>query len=654
MHSVFLYHAIKSGMSMGIVNPGQLTVYDEIPPELLERVEDLILNRRDDATERLLEAAGDFSSAEKDEGDRLKWRELPVEQRLSHSLVKGIPGWIEEDVEECRLKLDDPVKVIEGPLMDGMNHVGELFGSGKMFLPQVVKSARVMKQAVGYLLPFIEAGKSGSVKSAGKIILATVKGDVHDIGKNIVGVVLQCNNYEIIDLGVMVPADVILDTAVREGADIIGLSGLITPSLEEMRLTAGEMEKRGMKLPLLIGGATTSKIHTALKIAPAYCSTTVHVKDASLSVGTVSKLLSAAEKYAFAAEIDAEHERQRDMYNSKSGAIEYIPLAEAREKRFRPDFNAHPPVKPSFIGVRSFESFRLGQLREYIDWSYFFYAWEMQGRYPEILNDAEKGPEARKLFDDAKQILDMIVDGGRLTANGVLSFMPAASTEDDSIIIYADEDRETQLFRIPTLRQQRKKEKTPHYFALSDFIAPEASGIDDYIGFFAVTAGIGADELASEYAAAGDDYSAIMVKVLADRLAEAFAERLHELVRVELWGHSPDERLGIEDLLAVNYKGIRPAPGYPPCPVHHDKAVYFPHLEAEKRAGITLTESHMMVPAASVSGYIFSHPESCYYSVGRVALDQTQDYAQRNGISLAEAERMLAPVLAYDPSDRPA
>ena len=651
MHSVFLYHAIKAGMTMGIVNPGQLTVYDEIEPELLELVEDLILNRRADATERLLDAASEFSSAEKEEDDRHKWREQPVEERLSHSLVKGIPGWIEEDVEECRLKLDDPVKVIEGPLMNGMNHVGELFGSGKMFLPQVVKSARVMKQAVGYLLPFIEANKSGGVKSAGKIILATVKGDVHDIGKNIVGVVLQCNNYEIIDLGVMVPAEVILDTAEREEADIIGLSGLITPSLEQMRLTAAEMEKRGMKLPLLIGGATTSKIHTALKIAPAYSGTTVHVKDASLSVGTVSKLFSPAERKNFAAGVEAEHERQRDLYNSKSGAIEYIPLTEAREKRFRPDFTSHRPVKPSFTGAKSFKDFPLAELREYIDWSYFFYAWEMQGRYPEILDDSEKGAEARKLFDDAQEMLDIIVSTGKLTANGVLAFQPAASTGDDSIIVYADDSRAAELLRIPTLRQQRKKEKTPHYYALSDFIAPEDAGVDDYIGFFAVTAGLGAEALAAEYTAAGDDYSAIMVKVLADRLAEAFAERLHEMVRTELWGHAPDENLGLPDLLAVNYEGIRPAPGYPPCPVHHDKAVYFGLLDAEKNAGISLTESHMMVPAASVSGYIFSHPESCYYSVGRILCDQAEDYARRAGIGITEAETRLAPVLAYEPGD---
>ena len=651
MHSVFLYHAVKAGMDMGIVNPGQLTVYDEIPADILEKIEDLLLNRRSDATERLLDAAEELSSSGKTKTENLEWRNEPVEKRLEHSLVKGITKYITEDVEECRLSLSDPVKVIEGPLMGGMNRVGELFGSGKMFLPQVVKSARVMKQAVGYLLPFIESGSEGGTKSAGKMVIATVKGDVHDIGKNIVTVVLQCNNYEVIDLGVMVPAEEILDAAEKEGADIIGLSGLITPSLEEMKNVAALMQKRGITRPLLIGGATTSKIHTAVKIAPEYNHPVVHVKDASLSSGVISKLLSKNEKNAFIAEVNAGHEKQRELYKAKIGKIEYLSLGDARKKRFKPDFSIKP-LKPSFIGQRTFSEYALEKLREYIDWTYFFYAWEISGKYPEIFDDPEKGPEALKLFNDANAMLDQIITEKSLKAGGTLAFQPAASTEDDSIIVFSDESRTDELFRIPCLRQQRKKEKTSHYYALSDFVAPLGSGIDDYIGFFAVTAGIGAEELASDYFRANDDYSAIMAKILADRLAEAFAELLHEETRREYWGYAPEEKLDIRELLAVKYKGIRPAPGYPPCPVHNDKRLYFPLLKAEDEIGISLTESNMMVPAASVSGYIFSHPESVYYSVGRILKDQAEDYAERSGISIEEAEKRLSPVLAYEPGDK--
>ena len=650
MHSVFLYHAVKVGMDMGIVNPAQLTVYDEIPADILDRIEDLILNRRPDATERLLDAADGLTSNSKAKTEDLSWRDEDAEERIAHSLVKGLTGWIEEDVEECRLKLGDPVKVIEGPLMAGMNRVGELFGSGKMFLPQVVKSARVMKQAVAFLLPYIEEskqkdGRTGA-SSAGKIVLATVKGDVHDIGKNIVGVVLQCNNYEIIDLGVMVPSETILDTAAAEEADIIGLSGLITPSLEEMRTVASMMKQRAMKQPLLIGGATTSKIHTAVKIAPEYNEPVVHVKDASLSAGVLSRLLSQGGRAEYAAEVEAAHRHQRELFAGKQESIEYIPLAEAREARFRPRYS---PKKPSFTGQQSLQNYPLERLRPYIDWTFFFYAWEISGKYPEIFDDPDKGAEARKLYDDADLMLDRIIEGSLLRANGTLAFQPAASAADDTIIVYRDEERQEELFRIPTLRQQRRKEKTPHYYALSDFIAPLESGIDDWLGFFAVTAGLGAEELAAEYQSADDDYSAIMVKVLADRLAEAFAEVLHEDVRRELWGSSPEEALGLKDLLAVNYSGIRPAPGYPACPVHNEKRVYFPLLDAERTAGISLTESSMMVPAASVSGYIFAHPDSLYFAVGRIMKDQAEDYARRAGIDTTVAEKRLASILAYEP-----
>lgn len=651
IHSVFLYHAIKSGMDMGIVNPAQLTVYDEIPSDLLNRIEDLILNRRPDATERLLDAAEGLVSTSKTITEDLSWRENSVEDRLSHALVKGITKWIDEDAEECRKILGDPVLVIEGPLMAGMNRVGELFGSGKMFLPQVVKSARVMKQAVSWLMPFIEASKkdsgdNGGSTAAGKIVLATVKGDVHDIGKNIVGVVLQCNNYEIIDLGVMVESDNILDTAEREGADIVGLSGLITPSLEEMRNVASMMQKRGMKQPLLIGGATTSKIHTAVKIAPLYDEPVIHVKDASLSVAVVSKFLSNTEKASFSRSIRQEHERQRELFEAKSGNIEYISLKEARQKRFKPEYK---PVKPAFTGQRSFPDFPLEKLRDYIDWTFFFYAWEISGKFPQIFEDKDKGTEARKLYDDANLMLDQIIADRSLTANGTLAFQPAASTDDDTIIIYTDDTRSSELFRLPTLRQQRKKEKIPHYYALSDFIAPEGSGINDYIGFFAVTAGHGIEQLTAKYTEAVDDYSAIMAKILADRLAEAFAEAMHEMVRTQLWGYAPEEKLALRELLSVKYDGIRPAPGYPACPAHSEKAVFFPLLDTEKTAGITLTESNMMVPGASVSGYYFSHPESLYYSVGRIMKDQAEDYADRLECSLSEVEKQLAASLAYEP-----
>jgi 5-methyltetrahydrofolate--homocysteine methyltransferase len=651
MHSVFLYHAIKAGMDMGIVNAGQLAVYDEIEPELLAAVEDVVLNRNADATERLLELAETVGGRIARKEEDLSWRERPVRERLSHALVKGITAYIEQDTEEARRQYAHPIEVIEGPLMDGMNIVGELFGSGKMFLPQVVKSARVMKQAVAYLLPFIEAEKAhggGEIRAKGRILLATVKGDVHDIGKNIVGVVLACNNYEVIDLGVMVPAQEILKTARERQADVVGLSGLITPSLEEMVHVASEMEKTGFTLPLLIGGATTSAVHTAVKIAPAYSGPVKHVKDASLAVGVVSRLLNPNERESYAAEIKADHETTRRKRAERKDAVSYLPLAEARAKRFRADFERYRPVRPNFIGVQAFEDYPLDVIAKYIDWGFFFYAWEMKGRYPEILDDPVLGQEAKRLFDDANRMLERIVREKRLRANGVVGFWPAASTDRDEIELYADETRTKVIGRIPTLRQQRVKEKTEHYYALSDFIAERESGVPDYFGAFAVTAGIGMERLVEEYEDHNDDYSAILAKIIGDRLAEAFAEHLHERVRKELWGYSPDENLSVEDLLHMRYHGIRPAPGYPPGPDHTDKREIFRLLEAERNAGMGLTESCMMTPGASVSGFYFAHPESVYFSVGRVTREQVEDYAERKGITTQEAERWLASVLAYE------
>jgi 5-methyltetrahydrofolate--homocysteine methyltransferase len=658
MHSVFLFHAINAGLDMGIVNAGDLPVYDEIDPELREACEDVILNRpartNETPTERLVELAPKFK------GDKLaakvvdlSWREQPVAERLKHALVRGITDWIEEDTEEARQGFDRPLHVIEGPLMDGMNVVGDLFGAGKMFLPQVVKSARVMKQSVAYLTPFMEAEKAGQVRqAAGKVLMATVKGDVHDIGKNIVGVVLQCNNYEVIDLGVMVPADRILDAAVEHGVDIIGLSGLITPSLDEMVFVAAEMERRGFDKPLLIGGATTSRTHTAVKIEPAYRSgPTVYVTDASRAVGVVSGLLSETERGRNVAETRAEYVRIRETYG-RGQARPRATLAEARANPFRIDWAAHTPTTPSFLGVRSFADYDLRELAAHIDWTPFFASWQLIGRYPAIFEDEVVGEAAKSLFADAQIMLERIIAEGWFRADGVVGFWPANADGDD-IVLWAGEERDQELTRLHTLRQQMSKAEGRPNTALSDFIAPVGSSAD-YIGAFAVTAGHGELQAASRFRAAGDDYSAILATSLADRLAEAFAETLHKRVRRELWGHAADEALSVEDLIAEKYQGIRPAPGYPAQPDHTEKATLFSLLQAETNAGIELTESFAMNPPASVSGLYFSHPAAHYFGVGKIDRDQVADYARRKGWPLDIAERWLGPILAYEPGAREA
>ncbi|MFW6215214.1 MAG: methionine synthase [Alkalispirochaetaceae bacterium] len=651
IHSVFLYHATRAGMDMGIVNPGQLTVYDDIPEELKEVVEDLVLNRRSDATEALLDLADRYAGSGKAREEDLSWREKGVEDRLSHALIKGITSYIEEDVEEARGKLPHALNVIEGPLMDGMNVVGELFGSGKMFLPQVVKSARVMKQAVAYLTPYIEREKAaaGGSTAKGKILMATVKGDVHDIGKNIVSVVLGSNNYEIVDLGVMVPCEDILKAARDHGVDIIGLSGLITPSLDEMVHVAREMEREGFDLPLLIGGATTSKIHTAVKIAPEYHGPVIHVKDASLAVGIVGKLLSATSRESFSEEVAAEHEKTRRRRAEGQSAKEYLTISEARQRRYRPDFSTPPPV-PAKPGVHHFEEYPLALIAEYIDWTYFFVAWQMHGKYPEIFDDPTLGEEARRLYDDARRMLDDIIEKKALRATASIFIHPAGRRDDDSIEIYADESRRETIGVWHTLRQQKRKEKVAYYLSLSDFIAHKDSGIPDYLGGFTTSAGFGLEEYIKPFEKGNDDFSAILAKILADRLAEAFAELLHEMVRKEYWGYAPEENLSKPELFNVAYQGIRPAPGYPPCPDHQDKEMLMELLEAEK-VGIRLTESYMMTPGASTSGFYFAHPDSFYFGVGKVMKDQIEDWAHRKGISVAQAERWLAPVLAYTPED---
>ncbi len=649
IHSVFLYHAVQAGMSMGIVNAGQLTVYDEIPEELKIAVEDLVLNRTADATENLLDIAERYAGRGSTREEDLSWREQPVEGRLSHALIKGITAFIEEDVEEARQKLPAALHVIEGPLMDGMNVVGDLFGSGKMFLPQVVKSARVMKQAVAYLTPFIEREKaaSGDTSSKGKILLATVKGDVHDIGKNIVGVVLASNNFDIVDMGVMVPTEDILKTAVEEKADIIGLSGLITPSLDEMVNVASEMERQGFDLPLMIGGATTSKIHTAVKIAPAYHAPVVHVKDASLAVGFVNRLLNPTTRATFAEELSAEHEKTRKKRLQEVQDREYLSIADARARRFRPDVSSVPP-KPAMVGVKHFRDYSIATLAEYIDWTFFFIAWQMHGKYPAIFDDPEVGEEARKLYDDAQAMLRDMIDTRALEARAAIFLYPAARTDRDTIEIYEDESRATVIGEWHTLRQQKKKEKVDYYLSLSDFVADRDSGIPDYIGGFCTNTGFGMEEYVQQFRDAGDDYSEILAKILADRLAEAFAERLHEEVRTTWWGYAPEEQLSKPDLFAVRYQGIRPAPGYPPCPDHHDKEQLFRLLEADK-LGMSLTESFMMLPAAATSGFYFAHPQSQYFGVGKLQKDQVSDWAARKGVSLKQAESWLQPVLAYEP-----
>ncbi len=654
MHSVFLYHAIAAGMDMGIVNAGQLTLYDDIEPELRTLVEDVILNRRADATDRLLEAAERFKGegAQKREVD-LSWREKPVEERLVHALVHGIGNYIVEDTEGARAKAERPLHVIEGPLMAGMNVVGDLFGAGKMFLPQVVKSARVMKQAVAYLMPFMEQEKRelglADQPSAGKILLATVKGDVHDIGKNIVGVVLQCNNYEVIDLGVMVPAQVILETAREKKVDIIGLSGLITPSLDEMCHVAAEMEREGFDLPLLIGGATTSRVHTAVKISPNYHkSQAIYVTDASRAVGVVSSLMSSEERPKAIAKVREEYRNMAKSYARGQAEKRRASLKEARANRLKLDWAGYVPPKPSFLGTRAFTSYDLADLARYIDWTPFFHTWELKGTFPRILHDDKYGEAARQLYEDAQSMLSQLIREKWLTANGVVGFWPANSVGDD-IEIYADEARKKRIATLHTIRQQMDRERDKSNLALADFVAPKDTKLADYVGGFAVTAGIGEEDVARRFERANDDYSKIMVKALADRLAEAFAEALHEKVRRELWGYAPEERLTNEELIAETYAGIRPAPGYPAQPDHTEKGTLFALLEAEKATGLKLTESYAMWPAAAVSGLYFSHPDARYFGVGKIGRDQIEDYASRKGWSVAEAERWLSPILNYDP-----
>ncbi|MEQ8825759.1 MAG: methionine synthase [Filomicrobium sp.] len=657
MHSVFLYHAIKAGMDMGIVNAGQLTVYDDIPTDLRELVEDVILNRRDDATDRLLEEAPRFKGegGSKAKAKDLSWRENDVQERLTYSLVHGITDFIEEDTEEARQSAERPLHVIEGPLMTGMNVVGDLFGAGKMFLPQVVKSARVMKQAVAYLQPFLEQEKKElgieNQPAAGKILMATVKGDVHDIGKNIVGVVLQCNNYEVIDLGVMVPAAKILETAKKEKVDVIGLSGLITPSLDEMCFVAAEMDREGFDVPLLIGGATTSRVHTAVKIAPNYSNNqAIYVLDASRAVGVVSNLLSERESEGYLASIREEYEKVREAHLAGDAKKKRITVAAARDNKFDIEWDNYKPVKPEFFGPRAFETYDLAELVPYIDWTPFFQTWELRGRYPAILDDNTVGPEARKLFADAKELLEKMVAGKWLSAKAVIGFWPANSVGDD-IELYTGEPRHSKLATLYTLRQQiaRDHNRGRAHTALADFIAPKDTGVDDYIGAFAVTTGLGEDEAIEEHFAKTDDYGRIMFKALADRLAEAFAERMHERVRKEFWGYAKGEALDCQALIEEKYDGIRPAPGYPAQPDHTEKATLWKLMDVKSKTGIELTESYAMWPGSSVSGIYFSHPESHYFGVGKIERDQVEDYAERKGWTVEEAERWLAPVLNYDP-----
>jgi 5-methyltetrahydrofolate--homocysteine methyltransferase len=660
MHSVFLYHAIHAGMDMGIVNAGQMIVYDDIDPELRQVCEDVILNRDASASERLLALAEKFRGKEKQTKEQdLAWREWPVEKRLSHALVHGITEYIDVDTEDARKLAARPLDVIEGPLMAGMNIVGDLFGDGKMFLPQVVKSARVMKQAVAYLMPFMEEEKARNLangiagdgrNSAGKIVLATVKGDVHDIGKNIVGIVLQCNNFEVIDLGVMVPATKIIETAKTEGADIIGLSGLITPSLDEMCHLAGELERLGMKVPLLIGGATTSRVHTAVKIDPNYRSgPVVHVNDASRAVGVASSLLSPERREAYAAEVRADYAKISAAHFRAQADKKRLKLADARANAVTIDFAKTPPKQPAFLGIKAFRDYDLAELAEYIDWTPFFQTWELTGRFPAILDDPKVGEVARSLYDDARKMLDLIVKENWFKAQATIGFWPANADGDD-ITVYADDTRKQKIATFHTLRQQLEKREGRFNAALSDFMAPVASGVPDYIGAFVVTAGIGEDIVADRFKNANDDYSSILCKALADRLAEAFAERLHARVRKEFWGYAPDEALSPEQLILEQYQGIRPAPGYPAQPDHTEKATLFSLLDAENTAGVKLTENFAMWPGSSVSGLYFSHPESFYFGVGKIERDQVEDYAARKGWSVAEAERWLAPVLNYIPA----
>ena len=649
IHSVFLYHAIKAGLGMGIVNAGQLGVYDELPAELREAVEDVVLNRRDDGTERLLDIAENY----RDNGTRearkedLSWREEPVAKRLEHALVKGINNWIVEDAEEARLLATRPIEVIEGPLMDAMNVVGDLFGEGKMFLPQVVKSARVMKQAVAHLQPYIELEKSGASSSNGKILMATVKGDVHDIGKNIVGVVLQCNNFEVIDLGVMVSCEEILRVAREEAVDIIGLSGLITPSLDEMVHVASELQRQDFQLPLLIGGATTSKAHTAVKIEPAYQNdATVYVPDASRSVAVVSQLAGDG-KQAFVAERQAEYELVRERNAKRKPKAKRLSYSEALARGFKTEWHEHEPPCPRFTGVKVLDNYPLRDLIERIDWTPFFITWELAGKFPAILEDEKVGEAATQLYRDAQAMLEQIVNEGWLTARAVLGFWPAARIDGDDIAVYQDPGRQQKLATLHQLRQQTAKGNGSANYSLADFVAPLESGVPDYIGGFVVTTGIGIDKKIAEFEAEHDDYNSILLKALADRLAEAFAEQLHFLVRTEYWGYAEAEQLSNEDLIRERYVGIRPAPGYPACPDHTEKATLFKLLQAEQNTGVELTEHFAMTPASSVSGFYYSHPQSSYFAVGKIGRDQVESLAARKGVDIAEVERWLRPNLGY-------
>ena len=645
IHSVFLYYAIKEGMDMGIVNAGQLAIYEELPEELRERVEDVVLNRREDSTDRLLDIAAKYKGGKgKEKKEDLEWRTWSVNKRLEHALVKGIADFVEADTEEARQQASQPLHVIEGPLMDGMNVVGDLFGEGKMFLPQVVKSARVMKKAVAYLMPYIEAEKKTAgceIKNNGKILMATVKGDVHDIGKNIVGVVLQCNNFEVVDIGVMVPAEKILQTARDENCDMIGLSGLITPSLDEMVHVAKEMQRQGFSIPLLIGGATTSKVHTAVKIAPNYEHPVVYVLDASRAVGVAQSLLSEELKTKYATDINIEYEKIREERGRKKSGKK-VTLAQARDNKFPIDWTSYTPPKPHFVGMKTFEDYDLAELRSYIDWTPFFQSWELAGRYPKILDDEIVGQEARKLFHDAQIMMDQIINEKWLTAKAVIGLLPANTVNDDDIEL----SHNGETTKIHHLRQQLEK-KGKENSCLADFVAPKDSGVQDYLGAFACTAGIGIETKLAEFEADHDDYHSILLKALADRLAEAFAECLHHRMRKEFWGYAADENLDNNALIAEKYQGIRPAAGYPACPDHTEKAILWQLLDVENQVGMTLTESFAMLPTASVSGWYFSHPESKYFGTGKLAKDQIEDYAQRKNMSVEEVERWLAPVLGY-------
>jgi 5-methyltetrahydrofolate--homocysteine methyltransferase len=651
MHSAFLYHAIKAGMDMGIVNPGMLAVYEEIPKDLLELVEDVLLNRRPDATERLVTFAETYKQAGKTAVKDDGWRAGTVEERLSHALVKGLTDFIDQDVEEARRKYEKPLSVIEGPLMRGMNVVGDLFGSGKMFLPQVVKSARVMKKAVAYLTPFLEEEKKATkeVEKRVKLVFATVKGDVHDIGKNIVAVVLNCNNYDVIDLGVMVPADKIIDTAIEEKADIIGLSGLITPSLDEMVHVAAEMDRRGLAVPLLIGGATTSKRHTAVKIAPSYKHETIHVVDASRAVPVVGALISAEARQALREKNRLEQQEIRTQFENRIGT-QLLTYEEARRRRLITQWDKQPLPVPEFTGSRALPDFPLSELVPFIDWSPFFHTWEMRGRYPDLLNDPVRGPAAQELFDNAQELLSQIVEEKLLSAHAVYGFYPANSDGDD-IVLYTDTTRKQELKRFHTLRQQKESQRGKPQLALADFIAPHDSGRLDYIGAFAVTAGHGTQELVERFEKDHDQYNSIMAKALADRLAEAFAEYLHKRARAE-WGFGKDEQLSTQDLVAEKYRGIRPAPGYPAQPDHTEKPIIFDLLKVSEATGIALTESFAMYPAASVCGLYFAHPESHYFAVSSIGKDQVESYAARKAMKVPEVERWLAPILGYEPGKR--